>query len=525
MIWRDLKLDRLRGRNLQVGDFFDSATFVDQSEINWPLKFDVVIGNPPFESRLTPAAKAIDEIRSKNRPKLPDKQVAYLFLEQGLMSLAPGGALCLIQPHGLLYNSRPVGFRQYLMRQCRLSSILDFVSMRGLYDGADPKTVAWHAVNEPIVDQLVRHLIFRRTYSASERLAFEIDHYDWQVVSQYQALSNPFVWRIGLLGGGRLHDISDRVTKMPALKGAIALKGWVYFEGFNVGRDGNPCEYLTGQPYLPTKGLSENGIDENLIEPLGETTFVYSGVKELYEPPLILVRENASLPAAFWNKSRLTYRHSIVGIHAPAHEEGELHDFFVHIKKHRRVYRFCFLLNGVRALTGRSTAINKQDIDRLPYPEDPSELDFAFWEDVLKEDVLNYTAEYVRLGQDSRLLKNEAKSTDLREYSSLYVRMLGSLYRNLKVHEPIFLNGLIAQPFYFGARPDVSWLDADCKESLHQLIYDNSGGSLRTVRVVRYYDSNVILIVKPNRSALILDRSTAIRDADDTLVDLREQGW
>ncbi len=132
-------------------------------------------------------------------------------------------------------------------------------------------------------------------------------------------------------------------------------------------------------------------------------------------------------------------------------------------------------------------------------PDDPADLDLAFWEDALKEDVLNYMADFVRLGQDSDLLKKAASEDDLREYSSLYVRMLGSLYRNLQAADAVRLNGLIAQPFYFGDTPDVSWLGTDCEDALHRLIYDQSRESLRTVRVVRYYDGNVILIVKPDR--------------------------
>ncbi len=230
------------------------------------------------------------------------------------------------------------------------------------------------------------------------------------------------------------------------------------------------------------------------------------------------------MPMAFWDKGSLAYGHKIVGIHAPTEERGALIETYRFLKTRIRFYRFCGVLNGTQALVGKATAIQKQDIDKLPYPEDPSDLDLAFWEDALKEDVLNYMAKYIRLGQASDLLKKGAKPNDLQEYSSLYVRMLGSLYRNLNAHEPIFLNGIIAQPFYFGTRPDVSWLGADREESLHRLIYDESRESLRTIRVVRYYEGNVILIVKPDRLRYWI-RSTAIRDADDTLVDLREQGW
>ena len=183
-----------------------------------------------------------------------------------------------------------------------------------------------------------------------------------------------------------------------------------------------------------------------------------------------------------------------------------------------------YFLNGTRGLTAKATAIEKQDIDSLPIPDNEGELALAFWADALKDDVLNHLAEYLRHGQGSDVLKQTAEPSDLETYSSLYVRMLGSLYSNLQTHEPIILNGLIAQPFYFGKRPDVSWLGEDCEDALHRLIYEESRESLQIVRVVRYYEGNVILIVKPDRLRYWI-RSTAIRDADDTLIDLRQQGW
>lgn len=261
VIWNKLKFDKLRGRNLREGDFFDPAIFNNSAEHEWPEKFNVVIGNPPFESKLTPAAQAVDAVRPKAQPKLPDKQAAYLFLEKGLRLLASGGSLCLIQPHGLLYNSNPADFRRHLMSLCCLHTVLDFVSLRGLYEGADPKTVAWHAIKEPMTDQPINHLTFRRTYSVAERIAFEIDHYDWHLVSRQEAIKNSFVWRVNFLGGGRLQEMAARIRGMTKLADFIANKGagWDYGEGFIAGKKGHlvPAPFLTGKPLLPTRIYQE----------------------------------------------------------------------------------------------------------------------------------------------------------------------------------------------------------------------------------------------------------------------------
>ncbi len=532
VIWNRLKFDKLRGRNLREGDFFDPQTFADSADHEWPKEFDVVVGNPPFESKLTAAAKAVDKARPKNQPKLPDKQSAYLFLEQGLKTLAPGGSLCLIQPHGILYNSNPAEFRRYLMGICCLRTVLDFVSIRGLYEGGDAKTIAWYATNETASDDPINHLTFRRTYSAFEQIAFEIDHYDWHLVTHREAEENPFVWRVALLGGGRLNDVAKRMRSMKTLVSYIGEKGdqWDYGEGFIAGKTGKrePAPFLTGKPLLPTGAFDENGIDRSQLDPesviVKETLFKSAYTELRYSPPLILLKAHDSLPTEFWDDGFIAYRDKIIGIHAPRSEKTILQAIFQRFNDCRRFYQFCCIVNGSQALTGKSTVPLKQDIDLLPFPDDPSELDLAFWEDALKEDVLNYMADYVRLGQKSDLLRKAAGAYDLAEYSKLFVRMLGSLYRNLQSHDPVFLNGLIAQPFFFGKRPDFSWLGKNCEESLHQLIYDKSREALRTIRVVRYYDENVILIVKPDRLRYWI-RSTAIRDADDTLVDLRQQGW
>ena len=85
-IWEKLKFDYLRESNLFEADFF---RMLFDARLKKPtiLKehFDIVIGNPPFESDVTEAGDKIDQAAKRMqriRGQLPDKQVAYLFLEQ-----------------------------------------------------------------------------------------------------------------------------------------------------------------------------------------------------------------------------------------------------------------------------------------------------------------------------------------------------------------------------------------------------------------------------------------------------------
>jgi len=221
----------------------------------------------------------------------------------------------------------------------------------------------------------------------------------------------------------------------------------------------------------------------------------------------------------------MAYRHKIVGIHSPQSQVSNLRKFYDTFRQNHDTYQFSCALNGTQSLVGKATAILKQDIDLLPYPEDLKDLVFSFWEKALCEDVLRHMTEYIRLGQNSALLKKAADIDTLREYSSMFLRMLGSVYDNLQASDPIFFNGLICQPFYFGERPNLSWLAKERNDGLRKIVYeDKKHEYLRTVRVLRFYSENVLLLVKPDRLRYWIC-STAIRDADETLVDLRRQGY
>lgn len=533
VIWNQLKYDRLRDSNLFEKDFFDLLLDSRKGIRNClQNKFDIVIGNPPFESELTHSAKQVDRIAQKSessRGNCPDNNLAYLFLEQALtLVCAQNGQVCLIQPSGLLYNSNTNKFRINLFQKCQTHTIFDFTSIRKLYDAADPKTIALSASNlNPAPDHCINHWTFRRTVSAKEKMCFELDHYDCHKVTLEQAKSNPHIWRADLLGGGRLVDLSMQFQSMRTVAEYIASKkGWDYGVGYIAAKTGKrePASFLTGKRLLPAKALTQSGIDESQIGEVKETSFRSPYTENRYSSPLILIRKVESLPMVFLDKGFLAYRNEIVGIHAPEPSRTELqHLYDVFCDKHD-ILKFVITLHGARSFVSKSTSVFKSDVDQLPFPEKSSSFKLSFWEQALKDDVLNYMSDYVRLGQNSQLLRKAAGKKEVCGYSNMFIRMLGSIYGNLKAGDPIFFNKLICQPFYFGDSAKLEWISRSAESQLTRLVYYKKHDHLRTVRVVRFYDKNVILIVKPDRLRYWI-RSTAIRDADETLVDLYNQGY
>jgi hypothetical protein len=527
IIWSQLKFEKLVGRNLAEMDFFD----LHDNPSRLPrASFDLILGNPPFENKLTTAAGRRNSALDKTRPTLHDNQVAYLFLEQASTSLVEGGALCLIQPSQLLYNSGAREFFNYLLSSYAFTTVLDFTSVRKLFDGADPKAVAvLLRKSKPTPRNMIQHLTFRRTFGVHHRLGFELDYYDHNEVPQRDLERNPFLWKINLLGSGRLLQMSNRFLGMTTLAEMLEPKvssdGWDYGEGFIAAENGprEEADFLTGKPCLPTEAFDDNGLDESKIGTAESTRFRSAYTESRYSPPLILIKENESLPIAFWNKHFLGFRAKIISIHAPKKDVAQLRAIYDILTSRHDFYRLCVAVHGVQSLVSRATAILKKDVDTLPFPESESDLDLTFWEEAIQNDVLDYFVNYVRKGQNSPLLRKAAQPSDLDAYCKLFKRMLSPAYDKIKFLPSKRADGLIVAGFHFGDAPKPKELTGTIEETVRGLIYDRKG-SLRTVRVLRIYDGNMILIIKPDRLRYWI-RSVAIRDADDTIVDLVKQGF
>jgi hypothetical protein len=521
VIWDHLKFDKLVGTNILVGDFFENIDAIRTISGNG---FTTVIGNPPFLSKLTKAAETTRNSDKKKIP-IPDGQMAYRVAEEAMELLVARGHMCLIQNAGFLYNSKARAFLKSFTTCYQINVILDFVSIRKLFEGADPKTVAILAEKiEPKQDHAITHLTFRRTLSVHERIGFELDHYDRHTVFQEIAETTPWVWKANLLGGGRLLSLGKKAKQHRNIIQHCGDKGWEYGEGFIAATSGNrkPAPWLTGKPCLDTKNLTVSGITGKLgiVE---EKEFRSAYTEKRYSGPIIMIRANESLPCAYRRKGFMAFRDKIVGISGEEKDAQELRAFFDAFIDNRTLLRAFLYVFSTQMLIGKSTAALKRDIDELPSPVPDKFKTFSWWEKDLCSDVVLQMASFIRTGQNSLLLKNAAQSDDFRSYGQVLVKLLSSVYGNLRPGKFGNCNGLAYHAFYFGENSDLDWPD-DWSEKLENVVFGKHLSTVQTARVIRYYDQNTLVIIKPDRLRHWI-RSTAIRDADETLIDLHEQGF
>ncbi len=515
----------LSGQTLHHSCFFEAK---EQNLISAPI--GVVIGNPPFTSSLnTLGAERSYQRYNSNNAILPDKQLAYLFLHEAMEMIAEGGVLSMLQQYNFLYNQRSLSFRQSFISKWDVREVLDFISVRGLFQkgSADTKIVVVVAeATPPPSERQILHATFRRTGRSDAEQGFDIDYYDLHWLPRQLVLSNDSVWRADLLGGGRALSLTDRLKTYPTLGEHAKVKGWDFGEGFIEGTSGRlvPGTHITGKKYLPSEALLENEPDRDKITLAKGKLFRSPYTSSRFTPPMILIREQMDLAHCLWTESYLTYGNQVVGFCAPNEEIADLRKVDEWMSSSRRGLQAFLALTSPRLFTGRSTSLLAHDIFSLPFP-DSGNLELSQNEKVLIDDIVDYYRDLIRLGEASEAMKRHGLLA-LPSFNTAYTTQINAIYKKkpLKALEPQIWPGVICQPFVFG-NYTIDWDGAEAlKDKLEALLRDQQGSTLQVTRIARIYDGNCVFLLKPDHLRFWL-RSVALRDADETLADLRAQGF
>ncbi len=551
-IWNQLRFSDLRAQNLQCSNFFKWAA---NNRFNG--KFDLVIGNPPFNPEtgvkksavLNPSLLQRLDIVSKN---IPRSNFALHFFEA---SLRLGMKVCMIIPSSImLYDKTGHSYRKRLFENYFLTDIFDFTHLRRdlFHKSADTPVVAIVVENKQSPKQKINHTVVKRMTSSENKLRFEIDYYDCHSVPFEWAIdaSKQFIWKTNLLGGGRLYHLIYRLGSLPTLKQFLDKKEkespeqWIYSSGYKIG--GNTEKRMASFVKEGNKisKVLENGSFEISIEGERTNRFEFFPNPRIYSPPFIVFDQvfgKKNIPLALietYTKRRYLYfNRDFVGIRAPKKEVHDLiriHDF---IKvKFRDLCRFYVLVQSGSCMVLTETEINKRDIDSLPFPENEEYLKLSSSEKIIQDDILSY---YIHLGKAisknsaGSNLNNKATTKQLEEYGHALCDNLNLIYE--KNNKSWQIAGFLQTPSFtiyqigFGSNGAISKeFDSD-KLSLVSLLKESTSnrGAIfnRVIRIYKHVNGyDCIYLIKPNALRYWL-KSIALRDCDDTLVDLKNGGF
>jgi len=526
-IRRSIKLfPVLRQNTLHHGCFFEAK----ESGV-LPARIGAVLGNPPFSSRLqTPATqRAYARYQAEHYKKLPDKQVGYLFLHEASEIMEDGAMISMLQQYNFLYNQQALPFRHEYLTRYWVREILDFVSVRGLFQkgNADTKVIVVVAKKgvRPANASLL-HATFRRTGRIDAEQGLDLDFYDLHVVPYNIALTNDRLWRANLLGGGRALSLVSRLAQSRTLREYAEEQDWEVGEGFIVGKEvqRKAAPHLTGHPSLPSKALTTNGIDESQIQPLKDKFFRSAYTERRFTPPMLLVREQMHLAHAVWDRYYLTYSQRMVGFCAPKKDLPKLKSVNRWMTTEKRTLQAYLALTSPGLFAQKATALQADDIYSIPYPDGGS-FDLSENERIVIDDIVEYQSDLIRLGESSAAMR-QIDDAGLHAYADVLSGQINALYGspNFGLCDQFRWSGAVCQAYAFGSA-QVDWSGAqELRGRIDALLHEQSHQHLTMTRICRLYDHRFLFILKPDRLRYWM-RSVGLRDADDVLADLRAQGY
>lgn len=516
----------LKEKTVLTGCFFETIQKKKLKNVG------IAVGNPPFKSKLTTPGSELSRDRFQlEYGDLPDKQLAYLFLYESMNLLQPGGVLCMLQTYGFLYNQNSREFRKRFIGKWDVREILDFVSVRGLFKKSRKDTkvlvIVAEAKEDPPPNRRILHATFRRSGRVDAELGFDIDYYDMHWLPRALAMNADDVWRSNLLGGGRVLDFITRLRRFRTLGKYADQMNWDHGEGFVEGASGisRPAKHIVGRRLLPSEALNEDGIDRSKITIAKEKPIEGPRTEARFTPPILLIREHMDLHNELWLDGYLTYKNKVVGFSANgASGTRELKKVAAWITTEIDVLKAYAAGVSVRLFTQKATTLSGIDIQNLPYPEN-FDLGLPLHEKIIVDDLVNYYREMVRLGEDSAAMRDPGTPA-LGRFKEIFLTRINGVYKKNKLRALIHYEwpGVVCQAFAFGTAETAWASEAGLKDRIDALLQEKHGAGLTVTRIARVYDGNFIFLIKPNRLRYWL-RSIALRDSDEVLADLAEQGF
>lgn len=529
-IWKDLRFDDLREKNIYHGDFFQ---FLNE---NSQGNFDLVIGNPPFEDKVKDFKKLFEKFNIQSDYHIPRNQIAMLFLQQAMKLLKPDGLLSFVMPSGPLLYNNTLDFRKEFFSRYEVPQIIDLSELRNasvLFEKTIATAVVFAYNRKPKADNQIAHICVKRTKATNERLFFEIDHYDINYLTQEIACNKSFIWKSNIMGGSQLYLLINRLNGFQKLGEFLKTKkseNWTFGEGYYYGNRSKKATHLTNKVLVETKDFTENGILKESIETEEYFERHRESNKLIFKAPHILFKQvlgKSRFTLEVLNKDMI-FKDRILGIYSP--KISELYKIETILQENYILLKLFLLSCSAEAGINRSGGyvVTTKDLMHLPYPENIQNLELSTNETIIKNDVLHYKLEELTKGEKAKINIQRVTDKELREFGEILCSNLNPIYqtenKEFKALEPIHTISYTCYPIAYGDAK----ISKDLKEKLQDgdlsELIENDQESVLYKRILRLYKQDIIYLIKPNTLRYWL-KSIALRDASDISTDLINSGY
>lgn len=392
-IWDDLTFPNLAGSNLFSVDFFDQKAAFNH------LSFDIVIGNPPWESSLTDSAQ---EFLTEQQLIVGDNQISQAFTWKAAKLCKEKGRICLLMPSkGFLFNisDTNINYRRLFFRKHNVATIINFTGYKEqLFQNAKSPAVAvfYQRGREKSEEPYILYCTPKPTYTVEDRRQFLIEPLDICKVP-LDLIDNPFIWKLCMFGGPRDLELVNKITENHDTLERIAGGELMIAEGYKFGKRSGEYPFMADKKNVGTKDMRPFVIEEKNLKVNKSIMFERVAKKnfQIFEAPHLLIKQapkKGRLICAVLDYEAI-FNHSILGIHG---EESYLK--YLCILLSSKLFSYYVLMTSGRWIIERGE-LEAKEIKRFPMPrfseKIESEIDDIYKKVVESADSYGIIDEYV----------------------------------------------------------------------------------------------------------------------------------
>lgn len=315
-IWDELSFPKLANENLSISDFFSDDQKFNQKN------YDIVIGNPPWQSSLTIAAtnylNAINKV-------VGDKQIAQAFsLKCADLCKKDTGVVCLLMPSkGFLFNrsKKSSRYRKDFFTDNTISVIINFsIYRKFLFDHASgPAAGVVYSPKKSTDNQPIFYCTPKPQYTVQDTRKFSIEPNDICQIPM-DIMHDDRIWKVAMWGGPRDLELIDRLqSTFHPLSFFIEKNEMCSAEGYKRGNRTKVCTDFLRMPEVNAKTFVPYYVAEDELEKIDYTDFecIVSKKRDIFKAPHLVIKQ--SHKKSRFLSSVLDYdaafNHSLLGVH------------------------------------------------------------------------------------------------------------------------------------------------------------------------------------------------------------------
>ena len=369
-IWGKLSFPRLLENNLIASDFFDK----DKSFNN--KRYDVIIGNPPWQSNIT--GKTKEYLKKANRV-IGDKQIAQAFSIKCSELCKQNGIICLLMPSkGLLFNrsDKSRTYRANLFSDNNVLAIINLsVYRKFLFDHASgPAAAIIYTPKKEEINQPIVYCTPKPIYTIEDIRKFSIDPTDICKIPR-DIIDDDRIWKIAMWGAPRdLELIGKMQSTYAPMASFIKENHMTTAEGFKRGNKKHQCYDFKGLPLVEAKSFKPYYVSSNELPIVDFDDFecIVKNAREIFAAPHLIIKQshkNGTFLSEVLDYDAV-FNHSLLGVHGNINELK-----YLSVIIGSRVFSYYHILTNRKWLVERDE-LEAGDIWQTPIPS-PSDAEIA----------------------------------------------------------------------------------------------------------------------------------------------------